>query len=134
MKNLSFMFKFKSEPDTIRELETVVQKMSTEFELDRSIYPNLLISLTEAVNNAIVHGNNMDDEKFVRVDFCKFSDHLKIRVSDEGSGFDYEEIPDPTMPENIETIGGRGVFLMHQLCDKVEYQDNGSTVEISFNI
>ena len=59
---------------------------------------------------------------------------LAFKISDEGCGFDHESLPDPTSPENILKIGGRGVFLMKQLSDDVLFHDNGSTVEIQFNL
>ena len=55
-------------------------------------------------------------------------------MRDEGRGFDYNSLPDPTQPENLTRIGGRGVFLIHQLSDGVDYQDNGSTVEMRFSL
>ena len=131
---LTFVFTFQSQPESIRELEKVLLRMKEKFHLNQDTYANMLISLTEAVNNAIIHGNNLSKEKHVRVDFCKLNEMLHVRISDEGPGFDIEDIPDPTLPSNIEKIGGRGVYLIHQLCDQVKYIDNGSTVEISFNL
>lgn len=133
-RGLTFMFTFKSRPESIRELELVLERMREEFRLDEEIYANMLISLTEAVNNAMIHGNNLSKEKIVKVNFCKGNQQLNIRISDEGEGFNVEDIPDPTNAVNIEKLGGRGVFLIHQLCDQVKYINNGSTVEISFNL
>jgi len=62
------------------------------------------------------------------------SSGLAISVSDEGTGFDPEEIPDPTAPENIECCGGRGVFIMSRLADKISFMNNGSTVQMYFNL
>ena len=59
---------------------------------------------------------------------------LRIRVDDEGGGFDYKNIPDPTAPENIQNINGRGIFLMEKLSDGLEYSRNGATVELEFNL
>ena len=66
----------------------------------------------EAVNNAIVHGNKSDIKKFVDVQFNLVNNNLQVTVTDEGKGFKPSEIPDPTKPENIELLAGRGVFLM----------------------
>jgi serine/threonine-protein kinase RsbW len=98
------------------------------------LYPNILISLTEAVNNAVQHGNRNDISKIVCVRSQKLKHTLHCEISDEGRGFDPEKVPDPTSPENIEKPGGRGVFLMRQLSDKVRFKDNGSTVELEFLI
>jgi serine/threonine-protein kinase RsbW len=66
---------------------------------------------------------------------CKFQDdELKISVKDQGKGFDYKNIPDPTAPENIENINGRGVFLMEKLSDSIDFFENGSKVELTFKV
>ena len=59
---------------------------------------------------------------------------ISFKISDEGDGFDPKTIPDPTLPENLERCGGRGVFLMHKLSNRVVFSDNGRTVEIEFEI
>ena len=94
----------------------------------------MLISLTEAVTNAITHGNHYDENKVVQINLQKKSDTIAIRVSDQGCGFDPESVPDPTCDENICKCGGRGVFLMQRLCDQIHYKDNGRTVEMHFKI
>jgi serine/threonine-protein kinase RsbW len=93
-----------------------------------------LISLTEAVNNAIIHGNRKDESKTVKIQLSQAKGHIAIRVSDEGRGFDYQSIPDPTAPENLTKVGGRGVFLMQQLSDRIHFHDNGRTVEMQFRL
>ena len=105
-----------------------------KFGLDPELYPNILISLTEAVNNAIQHGNRNDISKVVCVKSEKMQEVLCCEISDEGSGFDPSALPDPTAPENIEKPGGRGVFLMRQLSDRVFFKNNGSTVALEFNL
>ncbi|MBK7225388.1 MAG: ATP-binding protein [Saprospiraceae bacterium] len=126
------MLRIASIPDNISILEDYLQNIFNEYHLDQKLYPNVLISLTEAVNNAIIHGNQMDENKFVQLNsFCK-NHKICFRISDEGSGFDPKQVPDPTQPENIEKCGGRGVFLMYKLSDRIDYSDNGRTVELEF--
>ena len=128
------MLRLSSSPNNICEVEAFVKELVARHAVKDELYANILISLTEAVNNAIIHGNDMDESKFVKV-FCDRSEkELCIRVSDEGQGFNPEDIPDPTAPENLVKIGGRGVFLMQKLCDRVAFHDNGSTVEIGFRL
>lgn len=116
----------------IQEIETIVNKVVVDYNVSEEKYPNILISLTEAVNNAIIHGNNKDESKFVNINFEKTHEGVSIRVSDEGRGFNLQSIPDPTRPENLECCGGRGVFLIQQLTDKVQFLNNGSTIEMHF--
>lgn len=111
-----------------------MDEVSSDLSLSDEIYGNLLIATLEAANNAIVHGNKSIEEKSVDISITKSNSDLILRVGDEGPGFDYKNIPDPTAPENIEKINGRGVFLMQKLSDRIEFFNNGSTVQITFSL
>lgn len=124
----------RSDPKNIKEIEHFVQVIFEHFKLDNSLYPNILISLTEAVNNAIIHGNNGDKSKCVEIRSIIEDGLLSLRITDEGPGFCLSKIPDPTKDENLEKPNGRGVFLMKNLADKIHYSKNGSVVEISFSV
>jgi len=133
--NHSFMLKLSSDPKNVECVEPFVEKLVKKYHISPDMYGNILISLTEAVNNAIRHGNCNDEKKTVQVSMQEVSEHKIVsQISDVGSGFDFNSVPDPTLPENLLKIGGRGVFLMRQLCDHILFHDNGSTVEIQFNI
>jgi serine/threonine-protein kinase RsbW len=93
-----------------------------------------MIAITESVNNAIVHGNASDKSKNVSLSLQVTDNSLTFTVEDQGNGFNYENLEDPTSPENIEKIGGRGIFLMKHLCDSVTFHDDGKKVELSFYI
>lgn len=123
-----------SHPKNIARVEPYVETIFRQYQLSADMYGNILISLTEAVTNAILHGNGEDESKKVSVSIKKYKNKLGFIISDEGTGFNFGQLPDPTTPENICQIGGRGVFLMKQLSDQVLYHNNGSTVEIQFNI
>ncbi|MCX8142682.1 MAG: ATP-binding protein [Bacteroidia bacterium] len=125
---------FPSNSDTIAEVEKLVQSLCEKYDIPEDAFGNILIALTEAVNNAIYHGNKSNPDKKVTIEYLINQDILKFVVSDEGDGFDYQNLPDPTLPENITKIGGRGIFIIHQLADKVEFKNNGKTVEIQFQI
>lgn len=126
------MIRIASIPANICQVEQYLQEVFKEYHLDNKLYPNVLVSITEAVNNAILHGNKSDGNKFVVLGTTRMKKHICFRISDEGQGFDPASIPDPTLPENLECCGGRGVFLMNQLSDRVVFSDNGRTVEIEF--
>ena len=108
-------------------------KISEDHSIIPEHYGNVLIAMTEAVNNAIVHGNKLDPEKSVTVSCAIDGKSLVFRISDEGPGFDYENLPDPTAPENIEKPHGRGVFLMRHLADDCAFEDAGRVVELTFS-
>ncbi len=128
------MLKLSSNPRNISLVESFVEQIVERYQLSPDLYGNILISLTEAVNNAIIHGNCQDESKTVQIHFRKRKGSLAVRVIDEGCGFDLKSVPDPTAPENLLKVGGRGVFLMQQLSDSVEFHDNGSIVEMEFKI
>lgn len=136
MTSTRYMLELQSNPGSISYIEPYVNRIVEDFGIDDEIYGNILISLTEAVNNAIIHGNKKDFSKMVRIKLLQKRSRKQIafQVSDDGPGFNFEQLPDPTAPENIMKLGGRGVFLMQQLSDNMEFMDNGSTVEINFNI
>lgn len=128
------MLKLPSNLMSINVLDSFVQDVVHQYKINQEVHGNMLISLTEAVTNAITHGNHYDENKVVQINLQKKSDTIAIRVSDQGCGFDPESVPDPTCDENICKCGGRGVFLMQRLCDQIQYKDNGRTVEMHFKI
>lgn len=120
--------------DNIRMIESFIDNAKERFRLEDDIYGNIMIAVTEAVNNAIKHGNANDSHKNVTLSLLLNENLLKFTVSDEGKGFDYHNLPDPTSPENLEKLGGRGIFLMKHLADEVDFKKNGSIVELIFYI
>jgi serine/threonine-protein kinase RsbW len=125
-----------SRPENITVVENYIEGVLKTHNIAEEAYGNILISVIEGANNAILHGNKSDENKSVEISH-KISDNkrtITFIISDEGGGFDYTNLPDPTSPENIENFGGRGVFLMKQLADMTIFENNGSVVELTFNI
>ncbi|MBX2968976.1 MAG: ATP-binding protein [Cyclobacteriaceae bacterium] len=118
--------------ENIRMIESFIDNAKERFHLDEDIYGNIMIAVTEAVNNAIKHGNSGNSSKNVYLSLLLNENLLKFVIKDEGPGFDYHHLPDPTAPENLEKPGGRGIFLMKHLSDEVEFKDGGKVVELSF--
>ena len=129
-KSISILSKL----ENICHIEKLVDEISEECNLSSDLYGKVLIATIEAVNNSIVHGNKFDSSKTVEVSVQISDSSIHIYVKDEGPGFKFEEVPDPTKPENIENISGRGVFLMRNLADKINFNNNGSHVELIFNL
>lgn len=134
MVSIEKKINFASIPSNLRLVEKMVDEISAQNSLDSDIYGKILIATVEAVNNAIIHGNKSNPNKNVDVWFMKHNKKVEIVVEDEGDGFDYDNVPDPTAPENIENIHGRGVFLIRQLSDRVEFDKHGKLVKMVFNI
>ena len=126
--------KIPSKIESLRKIEKVIDEISGEFHIGEDLYGNILIAALEAANNAIMHGNKLDESKNVVITFSLNEKMLYVKVDDEGKGFNYQEIPDPTAPENIENVNGRGIFLMEKLSDRIEFSRNGATVELEFNL
>ncbi|MFM8743711.1 MAG: ATP-binding protein [Cytophagales bacterium] len=118
--------------ENIRMIESFIDNAKEKYHLNDDIYGNIMIAVTEAVSNAIKHGNRNDSSKNVVLSLSLAEGLIKFKVEDEGSGFDYHNLPDPTTAENLEKPGGRGIFLMKHLADEVEFADNGKVVELSF--
>ncbi len=121
-----------SQPQSINIIEKVIDDLKNDYDIHEDSYGNILVAVTEAVNNAIIHGNECDPAKQVKVSYEVDGDRVMFTVVDEGKGFDYYNLPDPTAPENLEKPTGRGVFLMKHLADQVIFSDNGKTVELYF--
>jgi serine/threonine-protein kinase RsbW len=128
------MHKISSHPDNICEIQSMVDKWAEQYNLPDDLKCNLMVSLTEAVSNAIIHGNRKDASKYVRIEVSNSPSQFRVVVEDEGTGFDHKLLPDPTTSEKIECCGGRGVFLIRQLCDNMEFKKNGRRVELCFKI
>lgn len=131
---MSYIVQIPSSLKYIHIIEEYINTVRSDFQIDDSIYGNIHLAVVEAVTNAIVHGNKSDENKDVYFETKKEDTLIKIIIKDEGPGFDSEEIPDPTLPENREKISGRGVFLIKNLADEVTFSENGSTLQMVFLI
>lgn len=123
-----------SKIDNLRKIEKVIDEISAEFKIGEDQYGNILIAALEAANNAILHGNKLDESKNVNITFKIENEILSIKVEDLGPGFDFDNIPDPTAPENLENVNGRGIFLMEKLSDKISFDNNGAIVQLDFKL
>ena len=125
---------FESKLENISIIEKLADELSEDYKLDSLLYGNILISLVEAVSNAMKHGNKMNKNKNVSLSYAINDDILKCTICDEGAGFDYTKLPDPTSETNIDKPHGRGIFLISKLADEVKFSKNGRQIEILFDI
>lgn len=128
------MHKISSHPENICKIQSMVDKWAEQYNLSDDLKCDLMVSLTEAVSNAIIHGNQKDASKYVRIEVSNSPSQFRVVVEDEGNGFDHDMLPDPTSSEKIGCCGGRGVFLIRQLCDTLEFKKNGRRVELCFKL
>ena len=123
-----------SESKSLLVLEEWINKLCDLYQISVEQYGNVLIAITEAVNNAIIHGNKNIANKKTDIECNIDSQTITFTVFDEGTGFDFNDLPDPTSPENLEKPQGRGIFLMNHLADEVNFIDNGNVVQLKFSI
>jgi serine/threonine-protein kinase RsbW len=124
--------KIESSVSNLRIVENAIDEIMDEIGITKENYGKILVSTLEAVNNAILHGNNSDVVKMVDVELTYKDKNLKIKITDEGNGFIPEKVPDPTIPQNIEAVNGRGIFLMSRLADNIKYSKKGNAVTMMF--
>lgn len=125
-------FKIESKINNLRLVEKVIDDITNDLGISQDSYGKIMVSTMEGVNNAITHGNKSEPGKIVDIEIRFKNKELKIKISDEGEGFKPEEVPDPTRPENIEELNGRGVFLMSRLADRIRYSRKGNAVTMTF--
>ena len=126
-------FRIKSDIEELKIIEKAIDEITVLAKVSSNCYGKILVSVLEAVNNAIVHGNKFALDKFVDVAIKWKDEKLSVTVKDEGLGFEPDKIPDPTLPENIEKVNGRGIFLMTKLVDEIKFNKKGNSVAFVFN-
>ena len=121
-KQAVFKMTLPSSPKHIRRVETFLKKVNHSAHLDEIQMNKMMVSLTEAVNNAIIHGNKLDEAKKVHVRCELQPGWLVVSVNDEGGGFRPEKVRNPLKKQNLLRENGRGIFLMRTLMNKVEFE------------
>jgi serine/threonine-protein kinase RsbW len=121
-----------SDIENLTVIENMVDTLSKRLGVSDEVYGKILVSTVEAVNNAIIHGNKGDVRKSVTVEISADGNIFEVTVTDQGKGFEYDSLPDPTRPENIENLHGRGVFLMRNLTDSLDFNESGNEVRMKF--
>ena len=118
--------------DSITVLENLIEEIADKFKVSEDAFANMMTCLNEAANNAIVHGNKLDPDKKVIVNADVDAKRSVWTITDEGEGFDYNHLPDPTAEENLEKPTGRGVFILKHLADQCIFNSSGNEVELHF--
>ncbi len=123
-----------SKLDSLSRVEQFALELKRLAQLSDERYNDVMLILTEAVTNAIIHGNKQDPSKKVLITVKLDNQILTIIVKDEGSGFDPEKVPNPLKEENLLKTGGRGIYLINQYADYVHYSEKGNQVTIIFEL
>ncbi|MGB4398527.1 MAG: ATP-binding protein [Daejeonella sp.] len=121
--------------DSITRVENFIDTLKEKYNFSDEIYANVLTCLSEATVNAIIHGNKENPNKKVYINLEVIEDkRLIFTISDEGDGFNFNNIPDPTAPENLENLTGRGVFIIKRLADQCIFNSKGNELELHFKL
>ena len=123
-----------STQESITLLENLIEDIADKFKISEDTFANMMTCLNEAANNAIIHGNKLDPKKIVIVNADVNSKRAVWTITDEGEGFDYNNLPDPTSEENLEKLTGRGVFILKHLADQCIFNSRGNEVELHFKL
>ncbi len=127
---------FPSERKSIKLVEPIINDLKQRLNIPEDKFYNILISVTEAINNAIIHGNRCCCTKYVFFNITVKDKIIKIEVIDQGCGFEPENVADPRHPENLFKTGGRGVFLIKELSDNSEFisSESGTKISMEFHL
>lgn len=124
------LLKIPSEMRYIREVSSKILESLISYKIDEDKLFDIRLCVEEAVRNAIQHGNKLDKSLTVKVRYWVEGDAFNAEVEDEGRGFDYRKLPDPTTNENVTKGSGRGVYIIHHLMDEVEHSETGNKIRM----
>ncbi len=119
---------------SVQLVEPFLRATGAQHLLGDQRYHDLVVVVTEAVNNAIIHGNAHNNGTYVQLEVHVEQDCIRATITDNGSGFDPDALPDPRLEENVHKEGGRGVFLIRQLADSATFrrESDGMVVEVRY--
>jgi serine/threonine-protein kinase RsbW len=123
-----------SKYESITLLENLIEAIADKYQVSEDTFANMMTCLNEAFINAIVHGNKLDADKLVIVNADVEHKRIVWTITDEGPGFNYNDLPDPTAPDHLEELTGRGVFILKHLADQCVFNASGNEVELHFKI
>ncbi|NQV51534.1 MAG: ATP-binding protein [Flavobacteriales bacterium] len=132
--NTRIAIRINAQLEDLTKVEAIIDGLHEEGKLPEEAYGNILVVATEATLNAINHGSKSDSSK--QIDFLLIIEGrtMTLEVSDSGKGFDFENLPDPTDPANLEKVNGRGIYIMRNLSDDLEFLNAGATVKVTFEL
>ena len=119
-KNLAHS-SFKSDITALPKIQDFVSKAISEFEISSEKRDKILLAVAEAASNGITHGNNSDNNLTLDVKIEADNNKIFVIITDKGKGFDPNNIPDPTVDENILKESGRGIFIIERLIDNLSF-------------
>lgn len=124
----------KSTYEEVEKIEGLLNGLQDELGFSDELYARMMLAVSEAATNGIVHGNQLDESKTVEISAYLDDDNIIFETQDQGKGFDPGDIPDPLAEENLLKTSGRGVFLMEEYADEVSYSEGGTKLTLGFEL
>lgn len=124
----------KSTYEEVEKIEGLLNGLQDELGFSDELYARMMLAVSEAATNGIVHGNQLDESKTVEISAYLDDDNIIFETQDQGKGFDPGDIPDPLAEENLLKTSGRGVFLMEEYADEVSYSEGGTKLTLGFGL
>jgi len=124
----------KSTYEEVERVEQLLNTLQEDLGFNDEFYARLMLTVSEAATNGILHGNKLDESKTVELSAYKEDEKLIFETKDQGDGFNPDDVPDPLAEENLLKTSGRGVFLMEEYADSVEYSEGGTKLKLVFNL
>jgi len=118
----------------LREVESFIDELFKKFDIKNDLYYKVLICVNEAVVNSITHGNKYDENKKVIIQSFSCQGYLYFRISDEGDGFNFNDLQDPTTIENLYKETGRGIYIIKNISDKITFREKGNIIEFKIKL
>lgn len=118
-----------SDKSELQRVEEFIKEVFSFYNFPLDCYNNVLLSISEATLNSIVHGNKSDRRKKVELDVDCKTHLISVKITDEGEGFDYETLPDPTKEENIRKESGRGIHIIKSVAKSVSFNEKGNSLQ-----
>ncbi len=115
-------------------VESFIRMLFEKYGLPEKIFYNVLVCVNEAVVNSIMHGNKYDENKKVKIQTFTTENHLFFRIADEGEGFNYRELPDPTTEENLLKESGRGLYIIKNISEDIVFSEKGNIIEFKIKL
>ncbi len=123
-----------SQPENISIIEDEINLFLQRSAIGKELFGRIYLSTIEAVQNAVIHGNKKDPAKEIIITFEKTDTQIILTIKDMGLGFDTQILPDATSSENIDKPNGRGLFIISNFCDKLDFNEIGNEIQITFNL
>ncbi|MFO7891398.1 MAG: ATP-binding protein [bacterium] len=129
-----FKYSFSSKRNKLPKVEKITTSIAKKMNLSEEQKDNLSIAVTEAVGNAIVHGNKENPRKKVFLEFTLKKNEINVSVKDQGEGFKPQKLTNPLKPENIMKENGRGIFILKSLADQVHFTEGGTKISFTMKL